>query len=317
MTDAPRDGQGCPICRASRLSTLAPFDRPECKVIHCDACGYEAIRPLPTRAQLEAVYNDFNVTQVTEEDLRFMVDGSTQFLRHFLSNTELRSKATAGLRYLDVGLGNGASMIAAAKLGFQAFGTDIDAAGVARMRETASRYGVSMECTATDIHDYRRDLRFDLVRTSHVIELVLNPRQFVADIAQRQASGGHLIVECHNNDGAFWRVKNLLRKRHGRMNFFNSLKIGELISGFTPRSMEVLLKSAGYTVLRSRDYALRDKLLDPEQRLWYPSVAKGAWLALRHRWPYPFFKSLIPVFDQAASLLAGRGSQLHVWAQKL
>jgi 2-polyprenyl-3-methyl-5-hydroxy-6-metoxy-1,4-benzoquinol methylase len=316
MTDGSPGGQGCPICGAASVAIRTPFDRPEYRVLHCRSCGHESIRPLPTRAEQEALYNGFAVTMASEEEMRFVVERSIAFLKHFLEQSEMRGARTQDLRYLDVGLGNGAGLLAAAKLGFQSCGIDLDPASVARAAGQASRQGLQMECTATDIHGYRRDLKFDLVRTSHVIDLVLDPRQFVAEIAARQPAGGRLIIECHNNDGAFWRVKNLLRRHYGRMSYYHSLKIGELLSGFTAKSIAILLQGAGYRVTRCRDYAIGDPLLDHEKVLWYPSLFEGVRLALRQWSAYPFLKSLIPVFDRGASLLAGRGTYLSVWAQK-
>lgn len=313
---AHSDDRQCSICGSPDLLRHTPFDVSDFHVVHCRACRHEAIRPLPTPAQLSEFYRDYYVTRTSDADLRFLHQRSLCFFAHLRANIGLADRPLSDLNFLEVGFGNGASLFGAATVGFRAFGMDLDEAGVARAREKAAEYGVSVDCVAVDMRNLRRDIPFHVVKASQVIEHTLDPAEFLAEIRDRQPPGGHLIIECPNNDGAFWHTKNLLRKRYGRMKHFNSMKIGEHLSGFTRRSIAILLERTGYEVVRCEDYSLRHEFLQPENLLWYPPLLEGISRSLRDRHPYVFLKSLIGVFDSAASALAGRGTHLSVWAKK-
>jgi hypothetical protein len=100
------------------------------------------------------------------------------------------------------------------------------------------------------------------------------------------------------------------------MNYHNSLKIKEHLSGFTASNLVLLLEKVGYSVVYCRDYALRDRLFQPETLLWYPTLWMGIWVSLRSKSAYPFLRSLISPFDRAASVLARSGTHLAVCARK-
>jgi 2-polyprenyl-3-methyl-5-hydroxy-6-metoxy-1,4-benzoquinol methylase len=315
MTAAAGELQ-CPICGARDVARRSPFEAAQFWVIHCRACRHEAIRPLPSADEVRAFYSDYPTTQTASADVDFLVQRSLEFLRDFIARTELRDARLAELNFLELGFGNGASLFAAAKAGFRAHGIDLDASGVTRARSAAAQYGVRVECDATSIEAYRRDRPFHVVKASQIIEHTLDPGAFLSAISVRQPPGGYLIVECPNNDGAFWRVKNLLRRRYGRTNYFNSLKIGEHLSGFTRRSLALALDAAGYRIVRCHDYPMRHRWLQPENLLWYPSLREGISRTMRDGSAYHVQKALIALFDRAASACAGMGTHLAVWAQK-
>jgi SAM-dependent methyltransferase len=306
----------CPICGASDVTRCSPFEATQFWVISCRTCRHEAIRPLPSAEQLRHFYSGYPTTRTPVADLDFLVERSLEFLRDFVAATGLQARRLPELNYLELGFGNGASLFAAAQTGFRAHGIDLDPAGVARARERAAQYGLDIECEAASIEAYRTDRPFHVVKASQIIEHTLDPGAFLSEISARQPPGGYLIVECPNNDGAFWRVKNLLRRRYGRMNYFSSLKIGEHLSGFTRRSLTLALGAAGYRIVRCHDYPMRHRWLQPENLLWYPSLREGISRTMRDGSAYHVQKALIALFDRAASACAGMGTHLAVWAQK-
>lgn len=310
------DSGCCQICGLSLIVKIAPFDSPAHHVVHCHACGHETLRPLPTADELALYYSDYSTTKTSDAELRFLYERSLEFFENFVANTDLKGTDLSGRNYLEIGFGNGAGLFAAAASGFRTFGVDLDESSVARARTVAPAFDVSVECSSGTIDDYRRDIEFHVVKASQVIEHTLDPLKFLQQIAVLQPVGGYLVLEFPNNDAAFWALKNLLRKRYGRMNFYKSLKIGEHLSGFTRESIAILLRKAGYRLLRCRDYPMRHRFLQPENLLWYPSLLEGVAESARTRDPYHLLKSLIPVFDHVASNIAGSGTHLYVWAEK-
>lgn len=312
----------CLICGSSSILTLEPFDDPRHRVEHCNDCRYETLRPLPTPAELLAYYSAYSTTKTDPAELRVLFEQSLEFFDYFVRTAGLDHSELHRLNFLEIGFGNAASLLGAANAGFRAYGIDLDESNVRAARERSSEYGVQVDCAALDIQQYRRDIPLHVVKASQVIEHTLDPLTFLREIHERQPPGGYLIIECPNNEAAFWYVKNALRRPFDRMNFYKSLKITEHLSGFTANSLAMLLGKVGYSVVFSRDYSVRDKLFQPENTLWYPTIAAGLRAAVKWNGrpslnPYPFLKSLIGVFDKAASTLAHSGTYLAVWARKL
>jgi cyclopropane fatty-acyl-phospholipid synthase-like methyltransferase len=220
------------------------------------------------------------------------------------------------LRFLEVGFGNGASLLAAAKCGFQAYGLDLDATAVASLERRAREYGLGVQCIHGDVSSLDQDLRFDIIKASQIIEHTLDPLLFLTRLFEHQTSGGHLLLECPNNEATFWYVKNQLRRRYDRMNFYKSLKLNEHLHGFTKTSLQLILKQVGYEVMYCKDYPVRDPRFHHENLLWYPTLRQGLRNLVASGNVYVLLKSLIPPFDSMASRFRGQGTHLAVLAKK-
>jgi SAM-dependent methyltransferase len=156
----------------------------------------------------------------------------------------------------------------------------------------------------------------DFVKASHIIEHLIDPVAFVNRTARLLSPGGYLYMECPNNSATFYRVKNPLRKPFGRMQYYNSLRVRHHLWGFNRTSMTELLRACGYEVVFCRDYPIRHKFLQPENCFWYPSLTSGVMQFLSQRGTYPLLKSLIGVFDLAASATLAEGMGLVALARK-
>ena len=306
----------CLICGSTEITALTPFDDKQYEVERCNGCQYETIRPLPTPAALQDYYSGYSTTKTDDADLTFLFERSLTFLKFFIERARIEESHLAQLNFLEIGFGNAASLLAAAQVGFRSYGIDLDEVSVMSAKDRAAQYEIEIDCASSDIHSYRRDIPFHIVKASQIIEHTLSPLEFLSDIYDRQPPGGYLILECPNNEAAFWRVKNMLRKQFDRMSFYKSLKIKEHLSGFTASNLVLLLEKVGYSTVYCRDYAFRDRLFQPETLLWYPTLTTGIARSLRFRTVYPFLKSLIPPFDAMASTLARSGTHLAVWARK-
>ncbi len=296
----------CPLCdvSVSKYQVFAGNDFVE----RCESCGLEGLKPLPTKEQLAAYYDGYATTQTPLELLLPLVDISKDALRHFAKKGGLSN--VNGLSFLEVGCGNGASVLAAAELGFDTVALDTDPSSIARLSEVVADQGLSAELRRAYVADLVNEKRtFDVVKVSQVIEHVPDPGEFLHELSQLLKPGGLLILDCPNNDALFWRAKNLLRKRFNRTNFYNSLKLSEHLWGFTVRSLRKALESSGYRVLHCSDYSVRDHIYQPENATWYPSLSHGTRSALRGLHAFPFLKASIGTFDQGASFL-GRGMGL-------
>jgi SAM-dependent methyltransferase len=218
---------------------------------------------------------------------------------------------------MEIGFGNGGSLLAAAKLGMPAYGSDLDEHNVGDVKRRAEEMGLKVNLQCKDANEYiDRGETFDLIRASHLIEHLVDPAQFVDSITKLLSPKGFLFLECPNNSATFLRIKNQLRSACQRMDFYNSMRIMEHLWGFNRVSMRRMLERRGYRVLFVTDYPVCHRNFQPETQLWYPTVGRGIRESFEKKQIYPILKASIPLFDQAVSLAFSGGIGLATLAQR-
>ncbi|MBI3652539.1 MAG: class I SAM-dependent methyltransferase [Acidobacteria bacterium] len=306
----------CCICDGKVIS-FSPFANAS-TVIHCQNCHTESIRPLPTPAQLDDYYANYVATKTSEEQLQFLISLSIKALRFYLQKTALSEVSPPQIRFLEIGFGNGAGLFAGAKLGWQSYGIDLDPVCVANAKVFANKHSLEAQCLHGEVASLvNLETPFDLVKASQVLEHVLNPVEFLSAIARAQPTGGYLIIESPNNQAAFWRLKNRVRQRFDRANYYNSLKLQEHLWGYTRKGLPLLLEKAGYRTLFVRDYAAGNAIFEPQSVLWYATLRSGIRAAWKHRALQPLLYPSVRAFDALASRLLHQGTGLAALCQKV
>jgi len=306
----------CPLCHAaSSISTVYRFEEDAHYVVACSTCLVQTILPHPSRTELTEFYENYHNTRTDDEVMPFLIAGNAELL------ADLRKRygvaAGSSVRYLEIGFGNGASLLAAAQAGFECVGLDLDPGNIADVERRAKQLGLEITLRAGDGNtDLSSDRAFHLIKASQLIEHLIDPAAFVRSMALMLTSDGCLYLECPNNSALFLRLKNRLRRRYARLNFYNSLKLSEHLWGFNRRSMTTLLVRAGLDVVFCQDYPVRHRFYQPENLIWYPTLTAGLRESFRKKKPYPLLKSLIPLFDGAASALGLGGIGLATMARK-
>lgn len=188
----------CPACGGDHR----PAERVgELRYSRCRSCGLTFMNPMPTQRWYDRRYESeywrgqAKETDPQEEILRRLEKEhlrATAYL-HAL-RTETRTLPTDG-RVLEIGCGaGGAVATVAAGLGWSAAGVEPDAAS----RTIADRIGVRVldaELSAV----VARGERFDVVLLSHVLEHVVDPPTFLANVAEVLAPDGRLVIEVPNS----------------------------------------------------------------------------------------------------------------------
>jgi SAM-dependent methyltransferase len=308
-------GHDCPVCREpASLEVLYRFEDDAHYIVGCKSCTVQTILPYPTRSELKEYYFNYHTTRTPEDQMPLLI------ARHVDLFEWLRTKwhvpSTKGVRYVEVGFGNGASLLAAAQLGMDAFGYDLDPNNIDDVERRAKLLDLPVQLQRGDLNEaLQRNEKFDLVKASQVIEHVIDPVRFIDSMSGLLNPRGYLYLECPNNAASFLWIKNRLRRPFGRMNFFNSLKVSEHLWGFNRASMKHLLRARNFDVVFCKDYPARHPYFQPENLFWYPSLSSGLRQSISERKLYPLLKSLIAVFDQAMSLTVSGGIGLVALAR--
>ncbi|MDJ0864601.1 MAG: class I SAM-dependent methyltransferase [Myxococcota bacterium] len=181
----------CPVCAATGAWPRFEVQGLELQVVECKGCGLGRLDPLPSDADLDALYpaayygdlgSKFRepieslVRAVGSRHLRFLVAG-------------LRADA----RVLDVGCGRGLLLGALADRGFEAHGFEIHEAAV-RGADPRATIRVARELPDAGFPSGW----FDSAVLWHVLEHMRDPRAVVTDLHRILAPGGRLVVAVPN-----------------------------------------------------------------------------------------------------------------------
>ncbi len=97
---------------------------------------------------------------------------------------------------LDVGCGRGDFLIRAQNCGYNASGIDFDPKTV----ELANMRG--LRAKTSEIHDLPKDLKYDAITLSHVLEHVYDPKSLLEAVLCRLKPGGYFYLSTPNFDSA-------------------------------------------------------------------------------------------------------------------
>jgi len=180
----------CPVCGSPEVSPL--WDLGEFAFARCAACGhvYQNPRPKPTdlTARYDEAYLAYEVKNA-EAFLNLMLQG----LRD-LGFEDIEASLPKGRRFLDVGCATGALVEYASHRGWDARGVEVCG--------PAAEYGQSLRKvsihTGTLMDAAFPNACFDLVHSSHVIEHIAEPREFLSEICRVLKPGGYCVTVTPN-----------------------------------------------------------------------------------------------------------------------
>jgi 2-polyprenyl-3-methyl-5-hydroxy-6-metoxy-1,4-benzoquinol methylase len=234
-----------------------------------------------------------------------------QGLQHSLRAAGIDPGTLRGANFFEAAFGCGSSLFASAELGARSVGVDMDPEALARVRAYADQHGHDVEVHLGRVESFMgRDGEFNFVRASHVIEHTVEPRAFVSRLRELLRVGGVLMLECPNNRALVWLLKNAVRLRMNRADFYNGLKKTEHLWGFNRRSLAMLLEQEGFEVRRVTDYTVADYRYQPDVALWYPRWQTAIPNFVRTRTREPLVYATMRTLDQLSRLFAGGGMGL-------
>ncbi len=154
-----------------------------------------------------------------------------------------------GKRAIDVGCGAGLVCEPLARLGAAVTGVDAAPENVVAAQAHAARQGLNVRYVASELAEVEGE--FDLVAALEVIEHVTDPATFVAQLAERLAKGGLLILSTPNRTpqsriGMVQIAERIGMIPKGTHDWHKFLKPEELVT---------LLAAAGLKVVETRGIA--------------------------------------------------------------
>ena len=186
--------QRCPICKGTNVRSFG--ERSGFPLGQCKACGHSYVRPLPTREQIDAVYERYSY------DVQHL-DAMPSFLQPLIAE-KVRSfepyRRTG--RLLDVGFGAGGLLRAAREQGWTTHGVEVSALAV----EQARRNGLGGIVHGDFLEAPFEPGFFDVIVMSELIEHLAAPEPFIRHARSLLAPGGLLYLTTPHGRGVSGRL---------------------------------------------------------------------------------------------------------------
>jgi 2-polyprenyl-3-methyl-5-hydroxy-6-metoxy-1,4-benzoquinol methylase len=238
----------CPICGSERILNYFKDD-PYLK--ECKGCKITFTYPLPedlTEAYDEDYYKIWHEKQ------------SGQRMKLWRKRLKIVKKYCRPGKLLDVGTGDGHFLKAAKTASFEVYGTEISTAAV---KAAKILYDLDIHLAELENADFE-DNSFDVITIWHVIEHVKNPVELFKKAHNLLKPGALIFVATVNLNKYVSRT--LYRLKNNKPYPFFSPKGEQHLLHFTPYTIEMIIKKAGFNIIYTGvDFAgvrLRFKLLE-------------------------------------------------------
>jgi SAM-dependent methyltransferase len=225
----------CILCASERFEPLHVIAGHA--IDRCAACGLFQLNPVPAANTIQSLYgDDYYAPGTGDGGYAGYMTQKPEYLATFREELR-RIEAVKGqgstLKILDVGCGPGFFIEAALARGHDVYGVDIIPSIVEIARKA---YPDRVFLGALEDIDEVRNMRFDVVFASHVIEHVPDPLTFTKRLIPFLNEGGLIVYVTPN-------ISSMLARISGRR--WVSFKIPEHIAYYSPCTIRDLFTRAG------------------------------------------------------------------------
>lgn len=190
----------CPACGGGEA--IAHCDLDGTRVIRCVRCRSLYVAVLPDSAALAALYS----APAYHRERGHLDDGAIEGAKAATTLSYLRPLAaavSADCRYLEIGCSGGASLAAAASLGWRCWGVEMSPSAA---QVAAARRGVEAVYSGSVEAAPLPPASFDVIALFDVVEHFEDPRSSLSHIRELLKPGGFLLLLTPDGDSASARL---------------------------------------------------------------------------------------------------------------
>jgi len=189
------------------------------------------------------------------------------------------------IKFLDVGTGEGKTLIKGLQRGWEVTGVDIVDLRVPGAKKNGINFiqGKFIELDLPENH-------YDFIYLDSVMEHVLNPFEYLQKIEKLLNPGGLLYIGVPNEDSLFNVIRKIAFKVAGRKGISEKLKPFDTpyhVVGFNNRSLPFIIKRAGLEIKFFRNFGRKMEFLGS------PFGSKAFWISLIFLFPVEIIGNLM------------------------
>lgn len=211
----------CLVCRSEKLRPMHGFEAHH--LVKCHDCGFVFSRSIPTKAELDAVYEGYGRND-------YLSDLTVQVYERLLDSFEPYRKTN---RLIDVGCGIGYFLEVAKRKGWEVYGTEFTEEAV----KICEGKGISMQVGPLNTTGYEPE-SFDIVASFEVIEHINDPLAELGKFRELLRPGGMVYCTTPN----FNAVERFYLKAD-----WNVIAYPEHLSYYSPSTLKRVFKESGFS----------------------------------------------------------------------
>jgi len=268
----------CPVCKLSTYHRIgipqfgekaSKVVKKEYTVVQCNNCQFYFLEPQVnfSNKEWEYLYNEEYFPQSTNWHLNQReLDRKKRF-------DKLRNYSSLNIvNFLDIGCGEGYSLLEAYNRGWEPFGIDIFDNRSEEIKKIKNHF------VKSDLLDaFFPDNYFDIIYLDSVLEHLTNPLEYLVEIKRILKKGGLLYVGVPNEDSLLNDFRKFIFSITGRKDISEKLmpfKTPFHIGGFNSSSLDFIFNSVDLKMRSKRNFACRLEFLK------YPFLSKSYFTAL-------------------------------------
>lgn len=201
----------CPVCELDAFDRISEvfddrYGEPnQYQLVRCKGCGHLATSPRLKEAELPRLYSTFyprkQLKAADVADQAGKVQGTVSRLFRWINGVDNQGQYSVrcGEKMLDVGCGNGVSLLEARALGASAYGIEADL----NVKPIAAALGLNVHFGTIQDEPFDGQ-RFDLIVLNQVIEHLPEPDISLCALRKRLSQDGRMVL-VFPNVASLWR----------------------------------------------------------------------------------------------------------------
>ena len=258
----------CPLCKSSNFnlignpvvdSELKTLVKKEFKVVKCNDCSFYFLEPELdlTSAEFKILYNESYFTPMSSlyEIIRQRSREKRLDKIQIYCETEI-------INFLDVGCGEGFTLIEANRRGWKTIGVDIFDNRVEETKKIIDKFVLGDLISAKFSANY-----FDIIYIDSVMEHITNPFEYLIEMKRILKPGGIAYIGVPNEDCFFHDLKKFKNNLSAKKMISSRLKPFRSpyhIGGFNKKSLRKAIANSGFELIKLRNFAGRLNFLNPK-----------------------------------------------------
>lgn len=255
----------CPVCKSTIFHRIGnpqigakalKIVKRKYSVVQCKNCQFYFLEPQInfSREEWEYLYNDEYFPESTKWHLR---NRNSDRIERF-NKLQKYSSLKIG-NFLDIGCGEGYSLLEAYKRGWESFGIDIFDNRIKEIKDTSIHFMKSDLFNASFPDNY-----FDIIYLDSVLEHLTNPLEYLIEIKRILKKGGLLYIGVPNEDSLLNEMRKIYFRITGKSDISEKIipfKTPFHIGGFNSSSLDYLIKATELKIREKRNFACRMEFL--------------------------------------------------------
>lgn len=274
----------CPACRSTEYTAIGKprlnlisreFVDKDYLVVQCNNCKVYYVSPEInfTDEQWSRLYN----SEYFAMQSNILIKRRHKELVKRFERAEKLRETNGDVKFLDIGAGEGKTLIAGLERDWDVTGIDIVDNRIPEAKNDKINFirGKFIE------YDFPENY-FDFIYLDSVLEHVLNPKEYLEKIRQILKPGGIIYIGVPNEDSLFNDVRRIIFNLTGKKDISVKIKPFDTpyhVIGFNNRSLRNIIGKAGLKIKYSRNFGRKFSFLN------FPITNRGFWIDLLFLFP--------------------------------